>query len=121
MFSSKPPMYPLTYSAVSTAPFTQVWLLDGWRVHQDGKTCDIPAGQPRTLLTYLLLQPGHSAPRSTLVDELWPDATEERGRRYLSDALYRLRRSLNPAPILADAERISLDLDHAWWVDVWSF
>lgn len=95
--------------------------MDGWRILQQGLPRDVPLGQPRTLLTYLLLQPGHSALRTTLVEELWPDSTPDRGRRNLSDALYRLRRALDPAPILADAERISLDMEHAWWVDVWAF
>ena len=95
--------------------------MDGWRIAQHGKPCDVPPGQPRQLLTYLLLQPNHAALRSTLVEELFPDTPTERARRYLSDALYRLRRALNPAPILADAERIALDRDHAWWVDVWAF
>lgn len=95
--------------------------MDAWRIVQHGKACDVPTGQPRELLTYLLLQPGHSALRATLVEELFPDGPVERGRRYLSDALYRLRRALDPAPILADAERISLDMSHPWWVDVWAF
>ncbi len=95
--------------------------MDGWRIVQHGKACEIPTGQPRTLLTYLLLQPGHAALRATLVEELWPNSPAERGRRYLSDALYRLRRTLDPAPIVADAERIALDMEHAWWVDVWAF
>lgn len=95
--------------------------MDGWRILHQGLPCDIPTGQPRTLLTYLLLQLGHSALRTTLVEELWPDSSPDRGRRNLSDALYRLRRALDPVPILADAERISLDMEHDWWVDVWAF
>jgi DNA-binding SARP family transcriptional activator len=95
--------------------------LNGWRVTQHGKPVDVPSGQPRSLLTYLLLQPGHAALRSTLVEELFPESPAERGRRYLSDALYRLRRSLDPAPILSDAERVWLDMEHNWWVDVWEF
>ena len=94
--------------------------MGGWRILHHGVPCDIPAGQPRSLLTYLLLQPGHTALRATLVEELWPDAPPDRGRRYLSDALYRLRRALDPAPILVDSERISLDQEHGWWIDVWA-
>jgi DNA-binding SARP family transcriptional activator/predicted ATPase len=109
---------PLSYVP---APVTQVWLMEGWRVVQHGLPREIPTGQPRALLTYLLLQSNHAALRSTLVEELWPDAPAERGRRYLSDALYRLRRALDPAPILADAEQITLDMEHAWWCDAWAF
>lgn len=112
---------PSSQASSSLPPTTQIWLMDGWRIVQQGKTIDIPTGQPRALLTYLLLQPGHTALRSTLVEELFPDSTPERGRRYLSDALYRLRRALDPAPIIADAEHIELDMTHAWWVDVWAF
>ena len=95
--------------------------MDGWRIAQNGKTIEVPTGQPRTLLTYLLLQPGHTALRATLVEELFPDSNVDRGRRYLSDALYRLRRALDPAPLIADAERIALDMEHGWWVDIWAF
>ncbi|MCC6457755.1 MAG: tetratricopeptide repeat protein [Caldilineaceae bacterium] len=102
-------------------PITQVWLMEGWRVLQNGLPREIPTGQPRALLTYLLLQPNYAALRSMLVEELWPDVPADRGRRYLSDALYRLRRALDPAPILADAEQIALDMAHAWWCDVWAF
>ncbi len=107
----------------SQAPIsvTQVWLMGGWRILHHGLPIEIPSGQPRTLLAYLLLQPEHAALRSTLIEELWPDGATERGRRHLSDALYRLRRALDPALILADAERIALNMEHAWWVDVWAF
>jgi DNA-binding SARP family transcriptional activator len=84
--------------------------------------CEIPAGQPRVLLTYLLLQPEQRALRTTLVEELWPDVPPERGRRYLTDALYRLRRALEPHPLLiADAAQLALDLRLGWQVDLWEF
>jgi len=92
-----------------------------WRILQDGVAIDLPIGQPRTLLVYLALQPDCQAARSTIVEQLWPDTPPDRGRRHLSDALYRLRRSLLPSLIRADAEQIALDLTHTWWVDVWAF
>jgi len=92
-----------------------------WRILQDGVPVDLPTGQPRTLLIYLVLQPACQAARSTIVEQLWPDTPPDRGRRHLTDALYRLRRALSPALIRADGEQIALDLTHPWWVDVWAF
>ncbi|MBX3014091.1 MAG: AAA family ATPase [Caldilineaceae bacterium] len=107
--------------AIVSTPITQIWLLRSWQLWQHGVPVELPAGQPRLLLIYLLLQPDGVALRTTLLDELWPDVPPDRARRYLTDALYRLRRALDPAPILADTERIALDPSHAWWVDLWAF
>ncbi len=92
-----------------------------WRILHNATPIDIPAGQPRALLTYLLLHPDGKARRTLLVEELWPDLSIDRGRRYLTDALYRLRRAFGAAPILTDPEFISLDFTQTWWVDVWAF
>lgn len=109
-----------TKTPAPTPPLTvRVWLLGTWRVLLDGTPLDLPAGQPRTLFIYLLLQPNAQAPRSATAEHLWHDVADDRKRRYLTDALYRLRRVLPPSLIVADAESVALDLTHTWWVDVW--
>ena len=97
----------------------QVWLLGTWRILLDGAPLELPVGQPRTLFIYLLLQPNAQALRSTMAEHLWPDVADDRKRRYLTDALYRLRRVLPPSLIVADAESVALNLAHTWWVDAW--
>lgn len=104
-----------------TLPTLQIWLLGGWRILREGAPLDVPAGQPRSLCAYLLLQPGGQATRSAIIEHLWPDAAPDRARRYLTDALYRLRRVLPPAVVSADAEQVALHLDVTGWVDVWAF
>ena len=60
--------------------------------------------QAQRLLVYLLLHPGQPHGRDQLATHLWPDTPPDRGRRALSDALYRLR-----GPDLAGLERRLLD------------
>ncbi len=102
-------------------PITKVWLMGSWQIQQDGTSIEIPTGQPRALLIYLLLQPDHSARRATLIEELWPTSPPNRARRHLTDALYRLRRALSSTRLWADGEQIGLAEPSTWWVDLWAF
>ena len=103
----------------ASPPALQVRILGTWQISLGGAPLDLPAGQPRTLLIYLLLQPGGRATRGVIAEHLWPESAADRKRRHLTDALYRLRRVLPPAYITADAETIALELAQEWWVDAW--
>ncbi|MBX3059052.1 MAG: tetratricopeptide repeat protein [Anaerolineae bacterium] len=73
------------------------------------------------LLVYLLLHPGQVHGRDRLAAHLWPDTPPDRGRRALSDALYRLRQAVPNHWLDAPAETITLLSPPDLWVDVWEF
>ncbi len=83
--------------------------------------------KPQTVLRYLVARPGRQAPRDVLVDQLWPDADPEVGRRNLHQVVYTLRRALRAVDggmsdaIVHehDSYRLAEHLD--LWVDVAEF
>jgi DNA-binding SARP family transcriptional activator len=64
----------------------------------DGRTVDGAAIRPRSLalLTYLATRPQHSATRDEAIDALWPDADAQAGLNSLNQAIYHLRRAIDP-------------------------
>ena len=56
-----------------------------------------PTSKARALLAYLVVENGRSHSRSSLVNLLWPGATEKRGRQNLSQTLRRLRLTITQA------------------------
>jgi DNA-binding SARP family transcriptional activator/tetratricopeptide (TPR) repeat protein len=74
----------------------------------------------RALLTYLLLFPHHAHSREKLADLLWPEASDEAGRRGLANALHKLRQSLGEFLAVEDGA-VRLLVSPAWQVDVWAF
>lgn len=59
-------------------------------------------------------------PRSVLAGTLWPDLSEEKARRRLSDTLWRVRRVLGNC-MKTDKECLWLNADSAHWLDVEEF
>ena len=55
--------------------------------------------RPRSLalLLYLATRPRHTATREEVIEALWPDAEPEGGVNSLNQAIYHLRRALDPA------------------------
>ena len=70
--------------------------LGSLRLIVDQTSCAITASAPALLLGYMICHAAGGQPiaRSRLAGTLWPDVTEARARRNLTDALYRLRRTL---------------------------
>ncbi|MBM3130224.1 MAG: tetratricopeptide repeat protein [Chloroflexi bacterium] len=89
-------------------------LLDGAR------GVPLPAARARALLAYLLLHRAQPHPRAVFVGIFFPDLSEPRARRALSQALWHIRRAL-PRLIQADAETIQVSRDASIWVDVEEF
>ncbi|MCB0990789.1 MAG: AAA family ATPase, partial [Acidimicrobiales bacterium] len=75
-----------------------VRLLGAMVVEVDGRRVPAPASRrAQALLAYLLLNPGPSS-RSSLINGLWPDLHDEtRGRKQLSQELWRVRNTLEEA------------------------
>jgi TolB-like protein len=47
--------------------------------------------------------------RDHLIDLLWPDATSDRGRRLLSDSIYRINRALGAEALITRCDRVELN------------
>jgi DNA-binding SARP family transcriptional activator/predicted ATPase len=79
----------------------------------------------RALLAYLAMEADRPHRREALVGLLWPELTERRARRNLSQALLTLRRALGdegPAPFLVvTPHAIQFDAASEAWVDVSAF
>lgn len=84
----------------------------------------------RSLLGYLITYSNARHHREKLAELLWPEHDSNRGRRLLSDALWRARRMLNapgsasslPASVLSIAgDTIAFQPDMSVWVDITSF
>jgi len=74
------------------------------------------------LLACLLLSPRRAQPRPLLAGLFWPDVPEDRSRRNLSNALYRLRQILgDDAPLQATPENVGVRENASLWVDVTEF
>jgi DNA-binding SARP family transcriptional activator len=63
-----------------------------------GRTVEGAAIRPRSLalLTYLATRPRHSATRDEAIDALWPEADANAGLNSLNQAIYHLRRAIDP-------------------------
>jgi len=90
-----------------------------------GRTIEGTAIRPRSvaLLHYLATRPRHAATRDEAIDALWPDAEAQAGLNSLNQAIYHLRRALDPDYDLAlqegtptpyirhEAEMVTVNLD----------
>jgi DNA-binding SARP family transcriptional activator len=88
---------------------------------------DSPVDMPRAsqlLLAYLLFQYHRSCSRDQLAGYFWGDQVEDRARRCLSSALWRLRRVLEPDGIrpgtylLASTGEVGFNWNSDHWLDV---
>lgn len=88
---------------------------------RSGRSGVLPGRHTKRLLIYLLLWPNMPHHREVLAQALWPHLPPERGRRTLSDALYRLRLFFRPTWVVVENETISLRQTADLWVDIWAF
>ncbi len=90
----------------------------------DGRAISGTAIRPRSLalLIYLATRPRHAATRDEAIDALWPDADPQAGLNSLNQAIYHLRRAIDPdyesAPeggatpyVRHEAEIVSMNLE----------
>ena len=75
----------------------QLQLFGGPSVHQDGQTVSrFQTQKVALLLAFLGYYPHRPHPRERLIDMLWPDATLDKGRNRLGQALCSLRHQMEP-------------------------
>lgn len=104
----------------------RIWLFGGVRVAYEDGPCEAPMTRTiQALLAYLVLHRNRVHPREVLVALFWGDESEERGRRCLSTALWRLRQVLEPAGVprgtylfTTPATDIGFNCSSSYWLDV---
>jgi DNA-binding SARP family transcriptional activator/TolB-like protein len=100
----------------------RIHVLGGLTLCRDGVPLAGAATQPRRLAVLGLL--ARSGARTTTRDKLialiWPDASDEQGRRALTQALYALRRELGAEDVLVGTQDLRLNPDRVS-VDLWEF
>ena len=117
------PMTTVAPRAVS--PLALVHDLGPLSIEVAGRTIEGTAIRPRSvaLLHYLATRPRHAATRDEAIDALWPEAEAQAGLNSLNQAIYHLRRALDPDYDLAlqdgtptpyirhEAEMVTVNLD----------
>jgi DNA-binding SARP family transcriptional activator len=82
----------------AVSPVAVVHDLGPLSIEVAGRTIEGTAIRPRSvaLLHYLATRPRHAATRDEAIDALWPDAEAQAGLNSLNQAIYHLRRALDP-------------------------
>jgi DNA-binding SARP family transcriptional activator len=115
--------HPITARVIS--PVAVVHDLGPLSIEVAGRTIEGAAIRPRSvaLLHYLATRPRHAATRDEAIDALWPEAEAQAGLNSLNQAIYHLRRALDPDYDLAlqegtptpyirhEAEMVTVNLD----------
>ncbi len=96
-------------------------LLGRFEVEINQEPVDIPSRPAQNLLAFLLLHPNTSHRREKLSGTLWPDSDETNARKYLSQQLWRLRKSLGEAYFKVDKFSVGLQPKAEIHVDVARF
>jgi len=117
------PVSPISPRALS--PVAVVHELGPLSIEVAGRTIEGSVIRPRSvaLLHYLATRPRHAATRDEAIDALWPEAEAQAGLNSLNQAIYHLRRALDPDYDLAlqegtptpyirhEAEMVTVNLD----------
>jgi DNA-binding SARP family transcriptional activator len=107
------------------SPLATVHDLGPLSIEVAGRTIEGTSIRPRSvaLLHYLATRPRHAATRDEAIDALWPEAEAQAGLNSLNQAIYHLRRALDPDYDLAlqegtptpyirhEAEMVTVNLD----------
>lgn len=80
------------------SPVAVVHDLGPLRIEVAGRTIEGTSIRPRSvaLLHYLATRPRHAATRDEAIDALWPESDAQAGLNSLNQAIYHLRRALDP-------------------------
>ena len=114
-----------TVAPRALSPLALVHDLGPLSIEVAGRTIEGTAIRPRSvaLLHYLATRPRHAATRDEAIDALWPEAEAQAGLNSLNQAIYHLRRALDPDYDLAlqdgtptpyirhEAEMVTVNLD----------
>jgi adenylate cyclase len=98
----------------------RVRLLGQFDVRLDDKPIELSPRAAQSLIAYLILNRGNSYRREKLAGMLWPASTEANSRNNLRQALWRIRRSLDPKSseyLQADNFAIGFNEKSSFWLD----
>ena len=98
----------------------KIFLLGPPHIEHDGETIRLKNRKATALLAYLVTTRG-SHSRDSLINLLWPDFDQSRGRTILRSTLYILTKTLKGSWLDTDRETIGLNADADLWVDVNEF
>jgi DNA-binding SARP family transcriptional activator/Tfp pilus assembly protein PilF len=77
---------------------------------------------PRSLFAYLLTYRDRPHTRDLLAGTFWPDLPDEVARRRLSQALWQIRKALDPHPVLlTERDTVQINPDLPLWLDIEEF
>jgi DNA-binding SARP family transcriptional activator len=106
----------------------QIRLFGGFRITSDGTPLPPPTPQRAALLSYLLIFSDRMHARSLLAGLFWGDLPDSRARQNLNDAVYRLRRQLDPpgtpearSIIQSTSTHVGFNPTADVWIDVRQF
>jgi DNA-binding SARP family transcriptional activator/tetratricopeptide (TPR) repeat protein/GTPase SAR1 family protein len=74
----------------------RIQLLGPFRLLAHGRAVAIPSSRARTILAYLALRAGTSSSREDVAASVWPECDQTTSSARLRQALWHLRRALNP-------------------------
>ena len=86
-------------------------------IDRDGTAIKLDTRKTQALLIYLAVT-NQRHRRDSLVNLLWPESNQVRGRALLRNSLHALNKALGSGWIQADQETVSLNHDAELWVDV---
>lgn len=101
----------------------QVYLFGGLMVGWDGTPMPpISGAAARSLFAYLLTFRDRPHTRDLLAGTFWPDLPDDVARRRLSQALWRIRKALDPHPVLlTEGDTVQSNPGLPLWLDVEQF
>jgi predicted ATPase/DNA-binding SARP family transcriptional activator len=77
---------------------------------------------PRSLFAYLLTYRDRPHTRDLLAGTFWPNQPDDVARRRLSQALWQIRKALDPHPVLlTERDTVQIDPDLPMWLDIEEF
>lgn len=95
----------------------------GLRIEHDGRPLDLPPRTARHVLAYLILHHDRFLARDVLTGIFWPERSDARARRALSQALWQIRTALGPSAerVIAEPESVVFELRPGDRLDIADF
>ncbi len=95
----------------------EIRLLGQFDLRSEGRPVQIHSRPAQLLFAYLVLRAGAQHRREKLAGLIWPDMPEERARRNLRNALWRVRKAIGNQYILADRLSVGFNRANPHWID----
>ncbi|HRW10416.1 MAG TPA: hypothetical protein P5121_35170, partial [Caldilineaceae bacterium] len=91
--------------------FLHIELFGGIHIQRNGQPATLPYDKVRALFAYLVVESTRPLRRDTLTALLWPDQSDKEARHNLSQALLKLRQTLDPDDFLLLTDRHTVQLN----------